>query len=106
MNIFSFIINKVFGVFVFTLNSRGSVEEGKVAIFLAATTGMLNLRYSIMKKKMLLEVGIILCHLFLSIPVLVIIMAYMLIIYIIFIFLGDDTLIGFCARNLPCGLNF
>lgn len=60
MNIFSFIINKVFGVFVFTLNSRGSVEEGKVAIFLAATTGMLNLRYSIIKKKMLLEVGIIL----------------------------------------------
>ena len=37
----------------------GSVEEGKVANFLLATTGIVKLRYSIMKKKMLLEVGIL-----------------------------------------------
>ena len=37
----------------------GSVEEGKVANFLLATTGIVKLRYSIMTKKMLLEVGIL-----------------------------------------------
>ncbi|PSR97833.1 GPI ethanolamine phosphate transferase [Actinidia chinensis var. chinensis] len=41
------------------LSNSYILEEGKVTIFLAATTGMLNLRYSIIKKKMLLEVGII-----------------------------------------------
>lgn len=40
------------------LNFFASVEEGKVSAFLLATTGMLCLRYSIMKKKMLMEVGI------------------------------------------------
>ena len=41
------------------LGTLGSVEEGKVANFLLATTGFVKLRYSIMKKKMLLEVGIL-----------------------------------------------
>ncbi|CAK9165920.1 unnamed protein product [Ilex paraguariensis] len=37
------------------LSNSYILEEGKVAIFLLATTGMLCLRYSIMTKKMLLE---------------------------------------------------
>ena len=41
------------------LGTLGSVEEGKVANFLLATTGFVKLRYSIMKKKKLLEVGIL-----------------------------------------------
>ena len=43
----------------FFLGIMGSVEEGKVANFLLATTGIVKLRYSIMMKKMLLEVGIL-----------------------------------------------
>lgn len=35
-----------------------SVEEGKVSAFLLASMGILCLRYSIMRKKMLMEVGI------------------------------------------------
>lgn len=34
-----------------------AVEEGKVACFLLATTAILQLRYALMKKMMLLEVG-------------------------------------------------
>uniref|UniRef100_A0A5B7CAE8 Putative GPI ethanolamine phosphate transferase 3 n=1 Tax=Davidia involucrata TaxID=16924 RepID=A0A5B7CAE8_DAVIN len=37
------------------LSNSYILEEGKAASFLLATTGILNLRYSIMKKKMLLE---------------------------------------------------
>ncbi|XP_059635878.1 GPI ethanolamine phosphate transferase 3 isoform X2 [Cornus florida] len=37
------------------LSNSYILEEGKVASFLLATSGMLNVRYSIMKKKMLLE---------------------------------------------------
>jgi hypothetical protein len=47
-------------VFLFIVGTLGSVEEGKVASFLLATTGIVKLRYSIMKKRMLLEVGILL----------------------------------------------
>lgn len=34
-----------------------AVEEGKVACFLLATTALVKMRYSIMKKKMILEVS-------------------------------------------------
>lgn len=35
------------------------VEEGKVAIFLLATTGIANVRHSIMKNKMAFEVSMV-----------------------------------------------
>lgn len=35
------------------------VEEGKVAIFLLATTGIANIRHSIMKMKMAFEVNMV-----------------------------------------------
>ncbi len=47
-----------FEIFFFG-GTLGSVEEGKVANFLLATISIVKLRYSIMKKKMLLEVGIL-----------------------------------------------
>jgi phosphatidylinositol glycan class O len=43
-------------VFLFFMGKLGLVEEEKVASFLLATTGIVKLRYSIMKKRMLLEV--------------------------------------------------
>lgn len=59
MHLLSYIID-IFFLFVFNLKPVGLVEEGKVACFLAGTTAMLKLRYSITKTKMQLEVRILL----------------------------------------------
>lgn len=47
-------IRKLISLFSFYLRS---VEEGKVACFLLATTGFVKMRSSIMKKKMISEVS-------------------------------------------------
>lgn len=49
----------ILAICLFFCGTLGSVEEGKVASFLLATTGIVKLRHSISRKKMLLEVGIL-----------------------------------------------